>query len=483
MMSMTTCNRPDLFKRTIYSFQRFSDLDLVSHIYIVDDSREIGEVRNAAREVFAHGSHREYQIAYKKSSQRGHPQSLNIILDEVRRGGYKYFVHLEDDFEFYFAFPLISSCMRILEMDHTYGQCLFNNGYKESMREMTSKPYGRARELGGVRFYSHIYSDTYVNPASYWPHFSLRPGVYRAETFLQLGYFVESGSFEKEYAARYIDVGWRTAYLEGVYCEHIGRKTSERFSNIPNAYTLNNTPQFGPIVYKTFMIHLDRRKDRLDKINWPSFPPITICAAVDGKRLKPREELNGLFRDNIVDMKPGVIGCALSHIKLWIKLLWSCRQIGAFFILEDDVTFAENFEHKWATVLGLINARFEPWDVVFVGHHNVQPAEGDIALIQPMSAAAALQYSHGGTFGYLINHTGARKLLSFLELYGMVNAIDTVMQRCIDKGLKVLYCTIPLVLSVENSPDSDIQISESCMYDSSLKRAPWSEVKQFIETC
>ena len=482
-LTMTSCKRLNLLRRTLGSLHNL-DMYNVGKILIVDDGSDPVELARVVCELIDGPA----EVRIKAPERRGHANSMNDIFDFLETEEIEYVVHIEDDFEFYFEMPLISKCISILEAFPQYGQCLFNNGYKEEISEMaTTQPYGSARTYGKHLFYEHIHGNN-INPCSYWPHFSLRPGVTRVSALKNVGRFVCVGSFEKEYALRYSGAGWKTAYLEGVYCEHIGRKTKDRFGSQDNAYTLNQTVQFGNSPYRAYMVHLERRPDRLKAFNdAPAEFAVRLFSAVDGKRLQEKMRagalpeagsvLNTLFKSNKVDMKAGIIGCALSHMKLWYSLLDEFTSFPYYIILEDDVVFSKTFSKDIRDV-GMDS--FICWDVIFIGSHRTNPETQELALLKARNFSEAFAFSRGGTFGYIINHTGARKLLKFIEENGLINAIDTVIQKCIDAGLNVYYTSRDLVHSVENSADTDIQISEEILYEENRPVSNWNEVEAFI---
>lgn len=486
VMTMTTCKRFDLFQRTIASFFTHADYHLIDELFIVDDNSSEQD-RQAMREI-TQRLPIYTTIYFKTEEEKGHAQSMNIIRKYILdRPTLKYFVHIEDDFEFLFPFPLIKEAVGVLEDQSQYGQCLFNNGYKEELEEGLS-PWGRRRSTAqGHLYYEHIF-ETGVNPCSYWSHFSLRPGVNRVD-ILHLGEFIENGaSFEKDYAMRYIDKGWRTAYLPFVYSEHIGRKTKDRFQEqLQNAYSLNQTGQFNYLHCRSFLIHLPRRTDRLEGLALPDYPPITMFDAVDGQTLKPCAELNTLFGTNTYDMLPGVVGCALSHLKLWRNLVAEYKQCQYYLILEDDITFSPNFVEQVNALNHSLNQMFMPWDVVFLGYHPNKPIEnvqGEGKMFQVKDFASALHISLGGTFAYFIKYNGAMKLLNYIQNKGMVNAIDIVMQRAVDDGLKVFYLLEPAVLVRPSASDIQPEYQKPFMnlHNASLGQSSWGQVWEYVDS-
>lgn len=479
ILTMTTCKRYELFERTIVSLTSCADVQHIGSAIIVDDGsseEDLIKMDKLMKKYFD-----EFQIITKHPDLRGHANSLNIIRSKLADANIPYFFHLEDDFEFLFRYPLIRKSIEVLESKETLGQCLFNNGYKESVNDDLTPWGARAQTPSGTTYYNHIFQPG-INPCSYWNHFSLRPGIFRGGLWALVGPFITGDcSFEKDYSTRYVDF-FTTAYLPYIYCEHIGRKTSERFCpEKQNAYSLNAAPQFGHYQWRPFLVHLERRRDRLSKLEIPSsLDHVQTFPAVDGSLLEPCAELTYLFRDNWRDLRSGVVGCALSHIKLWMKLVSEIHKTQVYFIFEDDVQFDSDFSHKWGAEWCAINDTFEPWDVVFIGNCRRAPAAAKRGWFTPKSSQEALEYSRGGTHAYVIKYTGALKLITYISQNGMVNAIDTVMQRCIDLGLRVHYCDPELATTSEvpGADTSDIGAQQEDLYnpDVDYSKVTW-------ETC
>lgn len=498
LITMTTCKRVSLFLRTFNSLMVLLGRNHPHSILIVDDGSSTEDqivMEDAVRKYFPEN---QAEFCWKSRENKGHGRSMNIIREKVLASQCEFFFHLEDDFEFFWnpQPSIIAQCIAVLKENPYYGQCLFNNGYKEGLNEASWSSFGLPLQTRhGVRFFEHIFK-TGINACSYWSHFSLRPGIFRSKILKDVGGFVETGFFEKDYGIRYVERGWKTAYLESVYCEHIGRKTADRFDpTVNNAYSLNQTSQFGGYQVQSWLIHLERRPDRMERLSLPDGGTyITVFPAVDGTTLTPSPILNTLFRENKVDMSPGVVGCALSHLSLWSSLIDCYKKTQAFLIFEDDAQFCSNFTARINSILGYLAASFFSWDIIFIGHTargkapDLETRENYIDYTSPeewfipRTAEESLSYSLGGTVGYLIHYEGARKLFKFIQQYGMVNAIDTVMQRCIDAGLRVRYLTTPLVCFSDET-SSDIQgHSYPTLYNPQThsERVPWESVLEFI---
>lgn len=488
-LTMTTCKRFDLFEQTINSFLNCcKDLDRIDKWLCVDDNSS-SQDRQKMKLKYPF-----FEFYFKTPREKGHPQSMNIIRNKVDT---PYMFHMEDDWKFFAERNYISDCMNVLVRKPQIGQCLINKNYSEVAKNVSVKGGIFNETPSGLRFYIHEFANTkelkekfiekYGNSlnSSYWPHFSFRPSLLRTHILKDLGAFNEKVShFEMEYAYRYISRGYVSAFLEGIYCLHTGRLTSEINDETKlNAYILNGEKQFSgkeeslvsgnnttkksisDLNMKTYVLNLDRRPDR-----WTEFlkNQVAKClnyerfSAVDGSKLVPTEQLQRIFDGNDYNMRQGMVGCAMSHIKMYIELLNS--EYDFFCILEDDLDFVPDFERKF---LHIFNELPSDWDMCYLGHHlwkyYKKPEYYDketFPILEKWDKQTSLQRSMGGTGGYLISKKGAEKLLQFIERTGMTNGIDTVQQKSADE-LDIYYCKPHLIYSEcwtgENDPDTDIQ--------------------------
>ena len=99
-------------------------------------------------------------------------------------------------------------------------------------------------------------------------------------------------------------------------------------------------------ISKCFFINLDRRTDRLDHIeeNLPFFAE--RFEAIDGKSLQLNDKIVSLFPETYFKFSKAEIACALSHFKIWEKLV-NDDESDSYLILEDDVCFKDGFASYW----------------------------------------------------------------------------------------------------------------------------------------
>lgn len=263
VVTMTTCKRLELFKETVNSFLNCcTDREMVDAWIVVDDNSS-PEDRLAM--------HKNYPfIEFIFKNEKGHPSSMNILRDRII-GKYKYNFHIEDDMRFFVKDDYLSKCIRVLDEDSRYGQCLLNRNYSEDCEGHLIYG-GILKEHNDLKYYIHEFYEgksleEYHNNiptisikksedsqpkvinfghVAYWPHYSLRVGMTRVSVYENVGKFnVEAPHFEREYADRYVKSGFLTTFLDSTFCQHSGKKTWE--NDKPNAYSMNEQPQFGKL--------------------------------------------------------------------------------------------------------------------------------------------------------------------------------------------------------------------------------------------
>lgn len=479
--TITSCKRFDLFEKTMNSFLNCcKDIDKIGSWFCVDDNSSEDD-RTKMKELYPF-----FKFYWKTPSEKGHPRSMNIIRDFAKT---EFIFHMEDDWKFFDKRNYISDCMAVLSKNNSYGQCLINKNYAETHNDISIVGGIFKVCKNGTRYFIHEYASTkeklyefnkkYGNNknCAYWSHYSLRPSLFRRKILTILGPYSESSHhFEMDYSKKYASIDLKSTFLDGIHCLHIGRLTSERENKlIPNAYALNDQPQFYEKEKKvktnisddieTYVVNLDRRTDRIQDFEKISPVKCFKFSAIDGKDLKPTIQLQQIFEGNDYNMRRGMVGCAMSHIKLLIQLVKSEQNM--YCILEDDVTFTSRFVQKVQQVLK--DAAKYNWDLIYLGHHlyphymedgcynkNTKP------IINRWSKNLSLTRSMGGTFGYIVTKVGAEKMLNFINTNSMTNGIDTVYQKA-SNNVNTFYCYPHLVFSNcvlnhnDKTADSDIQ--------------------------
>jgi GR25 family glycosyltransferase involved in LPS biosynthesis len=496
--STTTCRRLDLFIKSMDAFlENCVDKYLISRWICVDDnsSEEDRQIMKTKYPFF--------EFILKDETNKGHPESLQFITSIVDT---PYLIHIEDDRMLVDKRRYISDMIDVLESNDYIGQIAFNHNYSETLND-NIKGGVLKKTPNNVFYYEHEYCITeddkkqfikkhgFTSNCNYYPHFTLSPSMIKTKIFKQLEFKKEKW-FEFNFGLRYVQAGFITTFLPGYHIKHIGRLTSQMNEmNILNAYDLLNTEQFrDKIKYKSFMINLDRRSDRLEKMNLQiqnNFLPKNIIriSAIDGLKLKINPRLRSLCRRNNFQMRPGVIGCALSHIQLYQKLLED-TEVDGYVIFEDDVISNESFPMQMRRTFTIAENRLSP-DVLFLTtikdknnsviqelpdalfltttirsyeerlniKNKIQNQKlNDRAmpkLFKKESRSEIEQISIGGTGCYYISKKGAQTVIDFIEQNTLDEAIDAILFK--QSPFINMYFVLPILIYLEPFVDTDIQ--------------------------
>lgn len=194
--------------------------------------------------------------------------------------------------------------------------------------------------------------------------------------------------------------------------------------------------------------------------------------AVDGAEISKEcgfsDDIKYMFRDNDFGMRPGVVGCALSHIKLWQRLVKDDEN-DYYLIYEDDVEFSSNYTWR---LFGAMQSITFSWDMLFLGHlvryelcDNHRVETNTLPIWEKMSDYIVPERrSYIGTASYMISKSGALKLLNDIQKTGVTHGIDYYIQLRFDKllrayGLRPMLNTAeyPSSLNPNMIADTDIQ--------------------------
>lgn len=253
VLTITSCKRLDLFKKTINSFINCCDDYYLIDKWICIDDNSSEEDKKEMQRLYPF-----FKFIWKTPTEKGHIMSLNKLINFFNYDKNKYIdytIHLEDDWTFVKCKKYITEALHILEIDNKYGQVLFNRNYTQDINDQIDGGIEK-RTYSDLPYIEHVYipsntikyinytKDLYANN-TYWPHYSLRPSVTRVKIFRELGHFdCFYGHFENIYGLNYVKNGYKSVFMKGIYCIHTGPKSGDN-SNIPNSYILNNEKQFN----------------------------------------------------------------------------------------------------------------------------------------------------------------------------------------------------------------------------------------------
>ena len=461
MLTMTSCKRWDLFEKTVNSLlHMWTDIDKVDYFFCVDDNSSQRD-RTKMKTTFPF-----IDFYMKRQSEKGHRTSMNLIYDKLNELKPSFWIHMEDDWLFFEKDAYVQKSIDFLDRNESneIHQILYNRNYAETYEGWTING-GEAIE-GSPGFLLHVKSDSIPGQnCGYWPHYSFRPSMIRSSAIISLGnYDSPNNFFERDYADKYFAKGYKSAFFDRVCCLHTGKLTSDKTGT--NAYTLNKMGQFNGDASKnktnTFIVNLLRRTDRKEAMEIEmenasiSEGEYEFFEAVDGKDLTLTDEINTLFLGNDFGSRKGVIGCALSHYKLWKQLVASDSDY--YTVFEDDIKLCDGFKAKWEEASNDLSGV----DLIFLGYHVREVNKSEINKVlnegskKPLDSGIYI----GGTFSYIVTKLGAKKLLDYISQNGIKHGIDYMMKivpelNRFNSQPHIVFSE--WVVSNESNVDTDIQ--------------------------
>ena len=246
------------------------------------------------------------------------------------------------------------------------------------------------------------------------------------------------------------------AYAEGCTWTHRAQQWVQAVIRPHN----NPHPHPHPHNFKTLIVNLKRRHDRKVKIEsqlkGQAFTDYVFTDAVDGNQLVPTEYIRSLFKDNDFHYRKGVIGCALSHMALWKRLMRDSSS-EVYVIIEDDAVLVDNFEVKLEKAIRLFMS--EPRaELCFISGFSIM---GPCSRVEGMQLVKKNNDTVDGLGGYLIKKSGAARFMRHYATHSMKRAIDASV---VDNFNECLYeLNEYLIKSPFFGTDTDIQTSHDCI--------------------
>ena len=447
LLTMTTCKRFHLFERTMNSIiNTWKDIDMIDYWFIVDDhSTSADRVKMINMYPFIK--------LYPKNTldEKGHKKSMNIIYEKIEELKPKYWIHLEDDFEFYDIDDYISKGIKCLELlkNENAKQVLFNRNYGETVKDYNIKGH---LDIIYKDFCLHDYSPKetlHYSNCKYWPNYSFRPSIIDVESILEIGnYDTDETFFEMAYAKKWTSKGYRSAFFNKLTCLHTGRLTSQRNNKeIKNAYDLNGEDQFreGERKYNFIkIINLERRTDRKERckdiLKTLDIDGYEFIKAVDSRDIHTKTDNIHLFRGNDFNNRKGFIACALSHYNLWKELEKETeketekgKSNSFYLIMEDDFTLCKDFKRDINKLIHEMKNR----PVLFLGYHMYEKNRNDTKNIydhqfnEEYISKGNICVNElnrnlfiGSTCCYSINKKGVQMMMKYINKNGIKHGID-----------------------------------------------------------
>lgn len=252
---------------------------------------------------------------------------------------------------------------------------------------------------------------------------------------------------------------------------------------------------FARGISEAHIINMERRKDRMEKfnVNHPDLKDSVVrFNAYDGRKLRLTPALARLFRPNDFKWKKAIMGCALSHLELWLKLISDTKDIESYLILEDDVKFNERWGEIWEQASSHVP---EDWDVIYLG--GVLPPNRDgfelvkekvnewfsrVALNQVFGQHEPSRYFHFCNYSYILSKKGAKKIIDILKARdGYWTSADHMI--CNNVNEMNLYFLDPLVAGCYQDEDPAYKNSAFNNYSrvDSFDSDLWNNTDYFTE--
>lgn len=194
--------------------------------------------------------------------------------------------------------------------------------------------------------------------------------------------------------------------------------------NIIEKFNINNLSENN---LKTYFINLDEHIDRWN-INKNKINNMIRFNAIHGKNVDNSNlKKNGIL-NNIHELLPGQLGCALSHISVMNLIKNQKEEYGL--ILEDDVIIPDNFELIFNN---LIKNFPKKWDIIFLGGCNIYGKKYNDNFIIPLDNNGSKNLC---MHAVLLNKNNVDKIINLLQ--PLYRPIDSQLREYFDT-LDVFY--------------------------------------------
>jgi GR25 family glycosyltransferase involved in LPS biosynthesis len=216
--------------------------------------------------------------------------------------------------------------------------------------------------------------------------------------------------------------------LDTVYCDISLRKT---FTSGRAIYVHRGDfqvhRQFSERIDEAYVINLDRRTDRMERLDPEIRARAERWSAIDGRNLQLTPAIQRLLQPNDFFWKKAVSGCALSHLGLWWKLARENPDIENYLILEDDVKFRPGWEAAWKAAAADIP---DDYDIIYLGGvlpPNRASFENDtkerfnksfcrIKENTSWGQKTPTRYFHFCAYAYVLSKRGAEKIIDLINM-------------------------------------------------------------------
>lgn len=231
-------------------------------------------------------------------------------------------------------------------------------------------------------------------------------------------------------------------------------------SNNNEYMTLYNKDHLDEIpIFMINMAEREERKERAIRELDRNDLRVTFIEAVDGRHLDLDDLYNrGIIEDDPMDkpLRRGQIGCYLSHLKCWDKILETGKEYGL--VLEDDAYFKRNFRKKFNDVFNEL--KYHDWDIINLGRrcdpywfNGADCTDGDFIYSMGGVHAFYPRILGYGAHAYVIKRSTIEKLLKIT--YPIMRPIDVVIPDEYEKKNINVISFLKELVTVFDVDDSD----------------------------
>ena len=192
---------------------------------------------------------------------------------------------------------------------------------------------------------------------------------------------------------------------------------------------------------KIFIINLDKDIERYENCkkqlvkyninNYERFP------GIDGSKLTEKERKNVTSDIGNLIASPSMIGCGISHINLWKKIIR--EGIDKALILEDDFILKDNFIYKFDKAL---KHAPENYDIIFLTDNLIHNKN---IKFKDINAYFYKQIFISQTLAYIITIEGAKKILEYINKITNHIDIELCLLALYNNNINVISMKEPLV--------------------------------------
>jgi len=208
-------------------------------------------------------------------------------------------------------------------------------------------------------------------------------------------------------------------------------------SNLPEIYyiNLNKSKDRNMHMKRQFKLHNLNTYHRFNGIN--------------GKLYKPSKYEKSILIAPQFKNKNGIVGCALSHYKLWQQLIKKKTDIAL--ICEDDIEFVDDFNLKLQNLI--TQMKKEKYDIIVLHNNRKRYKYDNISRIIHYNR---LYWFGGGLTSYIINKKALNLLLQEVKRKGIYREADWFVYRQYKK-LKIGFINIPIIKYSTYQNNSNIE--------------------------